>query len=203
MAQRKTKAQDALISDMGRIRSYVNSFVFRGDNAKAAFDMEDLYQEAYLAYLEAYVKYDPECGTDPMTWAARPIRWSVNGFLRGKSVQGSYAESCLDADDGRKEKADAVSGDAAVRSIEDDAVSRMYVLQINRVLKDIYDHYEAKTYKYGVIAILSEENGAQKTETAERLGVTTSYLAVCKSRVRDLIAPMFETGNPMERFAVD
>lgn len=182
----KNIAEQKLIENMSYINRIVDQIVIKNGGNNKLFDMDDMYQESYITFLEACDKYDESKGATLITFAARLIHHRIAEILRKKSITNSYITDSLE----RLEEV-TCSNQGYVDITFERAENNAILSQIDKELQALYNRTTSKTYRYGIMAlrydILGEMNNVpcERKDLADKLGTTTRYLSVCVQRVKD------------------
>lgn len=187
----KSLAEKNLIENMDYIKAIINNVVKMTGSTKRLFDLEDFYQEAYMAYLDACQKYDETRGASLMTFAAKMITNRVYGILRSKKVSGIYHDVDLETAEANPKNI----MDFGLSGVEDgfeEAESAVWAEEVDRYLAWLENSVSCQTLRYGVMLIRNEvrhemgdPDALSGKEFAASLGLSTRYLSVCKKRVRE------------------
>ncbi|MCD8109306.1 MAG: hypothetical protein LUE14_04300 [Clostridiales bacterium] len=180
--------QETLAGNMEWIRDYTDRIVTHFGNGLKAYDMEDLYQEASIAFWKACESFDPEKGASINTYASRRIFWVVKETLRSRWVREAYYNEYGFSGEIPEAAGGTLTEEETFSSVED----KVFVETFDRILAQVYHREKSKCIRYGILAIRSEAMGMDRRVVAEQLGVTTNYLSVCTSRARKLLEPYRE-----------
>lgn len=183
----KSNAEAQLIENMNYIDRIVNQIIKKNGGFNKQFDIEDMYQEAYIAFLEACDKYDESKGAELITFAAKLIRNRLCDLLRKKNVTKSYKTESVEY----LTEVGCQYYENEMNELFEKAEYDILFTQIDEYLEHVYQSTDNKTFHYGILAIRYEMHAIRNNETykasdlAKKLGTNARYLSVCKQRVRD------------------
>lgn len=187
----KSLAEKSLIENMDYIKAIINNIVKMTGNMKRLFDLEDFYQEAFMAYLDACQKYDETRGVSLMTFAAKMIANRVYGILRAKRVSWTYHDIDLETA-GVSPKYMMHPGLIGEEEGFGKAEDAVWAEEVDRYLAWLEKSVSCQTLRYGVMLIridvrheMGDPDALSGKEFAASLGLSTRYLSVCKKRVRE------------------
>lgn len=179
----KAKTEKYLMENLNWIRCCTRSYVIKMERSNRIWDMDDMYQEAYIAFLSACNSYDESKNVSIQTYAYKFIFRRLACVLRKKNLKNIYGElSIFDEFDMDKDNSEyLLQDDMTIENVE----FRVLIQQIEKTIWNIYNTSQSTIVRYGIKAIWEEINGKDSIDIAKELGVTPNYLSLCKIRARE------------------